>query len=476
MSPSSHSPDVPQGLGSASWQKLMVSGRKLNDQQDAVSAERSRVRELRTALRYKREEEAEIRISLMKQLNSMFAKNDLLVTERIAKEHDRLQSAMDEYLDLENRYHEEEDQLEQNEYSLSTSMETFLQLLHNGILSQCPDGTLTGLPPCTMDQYSEDYDRYSTISSAPDLPPAVVTYLTRIGDLRVLQESLADLDMQWVETTERQEQRRPHNIPLDEESLEFLQTYDSDRASLWKKIDTTQLDVNQLRSTCEEQGLLTEDYLPGGYDFTYNSYAPAQQQQFEDDTGAQIKHQDTSEEMNERGRPETKLADPLKMPAGRDFSPFSEPWPMTRNHPVEFINNWILHQLRHSSVQIARFKSLPELCELNRAGCHNADISRKALTEWFLDDTIVSTHPSPPCSTAAGDDEGRLTDNNEDGGSLLDNAHDGNGVLYDLRKEKKRATRERKRATITGLMSGAPAPTSGPGRLRDRWPRSAHSV
>lgn len=480
MSPGFHSREIPQGLNTASWQKLLVAGRKLSDQQDAVSAERSRVRELRTALRYKREDEAEIRISLVKQLNSMFAKNDLSATERIAEEHDRFQSAVDEYLDLENHYHEAEDQLEQDEYHLTTSMEKFLQLLHNGFLSQCPDRTLSGLPPCTLDEYSQDDDQYSNISSPPDLPPSVVAYLSRIGDLRVLHENLADLDMQWVETAERQEQRRPHNIPLDEESLEFLQTYDSHRTSLWKEIDATQLDVNRLRSTCEEQGLLTEDHFPEGFDFTHNSYTPAQQQQFEDDdwyTGAQTEQQNSDQEENERGRTETKPADPLKMPADRDFSPFSEPWPMTRNHPVEFINNWILHQLRHSSVQISRFKSLPELCELNRAGCHNADISRKALTEWFLDDTITSTHPSQPSSTVACDDEGRLTDNTEEGGCLSDNADgDGDSVQYYQRKERKIVTKGRKRATITGQMSGAPAPTPRPGCLRDRRSRSAHSI
>ncbi|PLN81819.1 hypothetical protein BDW42DRAFT_185129 [Aspergillus taichungensis] len=472
MLPNFHSPELPQDFSSASWQKLMVAGRKLSDQQDAVSAERSRVRELRTALRYKREEESDIRISLVKQLNSVFARNDLSVTERIVEEHDRLQSAMDEYLNLENQYHEAEDQLEQDEYHLTTSMEKFLHLLHNGFLSQCPDRTLSGLPPRTLDEYSQDDDQYSDISSAPDLPPSVVAYLSRIGDLRILQENLADLDMQWVEIAEKQEQRQPHNIPLDEESLEFLQTYDSHRTSLWKKIDATQLDLDGLRSTCEEQGLLTEDYLPGDFGFTHNRYPPAQRQPFKDEnqyTGAQNEQQNASQEENERGRTETKLADPLKMPAGRDFSPFSEPWPMTRNHPVEFINNWILHQLRHSSVQIARFKSLPELCELSRTGCHNFDISRKALTEWFLDDTIIATHPSPPSSTVACD-EGGMTDNTEEGGGLWNHAEgDGNSVHFHQRKE-------RKRATITGRMGGAPAPSARPGCLRDRRSRSAHSV
>ncbi|RAK77598.1 uncharacterized protein BO72DRAFT_458507 [Aspergillus fijiensis CBS 313.89] len=54
-----------------------------------------------------------------------------------------------------------------------------------------------------------------------------------------------------------------------------------------------------------------------------------------------------------------------------------------------FVNQWLLFQLRTSSLEEARIRSLPEWETLRGQGWTNAGISRLALTLWFSDDTVL---------------------------------------------------------------------------------------
>lgn len=323
-----------------------ASGRLIEQLED-VSARRVRAREMRVGLRYKREDEGKHRAALMKRLNSLLAQD-----HQLADLLEELQSATESYLDLEQTYHRVEDELNQEEYLLDQSMERFAKSLR-----ESPPGLSMVSPQAASS--ASDLDARSSRGEPLAYPPVVVDYLSRVGDARILQERLADLDSQWYSVVDKQRLRSSLNISLDEESLQFLRSYDASRAQIRKEINETMLDVVRLRAICDEQGVLPEEYA-GDLDFLYGMGL--------EDVASQI-------------------GDPLKTSALDDSSPFYEPG-SAKVSSAMFINKWLLHQLRHSSVEISRLKAAPELQQLSDEGWDDANISRLALTVWFSDDTV----------------------------------------------------------------------------------------
>ncbi|RHZ45342.1 uncharacterized protein CDV56_100326 [Aspergillus thermomutatus] len=320
-----------------------ASGRLIERLED-VSARRLRAREMRVALRYKREDEGKHRAALMKRLNSLLAQD-----HQLADLIEELQSATESYLDLEQTYHRAEDELDQDEYVLIQSMQRFAKSLRESPSKVTPQA----------ESSFSDIDARSFRGEPLEYPPVVVDYLSRVGDARILQERLSELDSQWYTLVDKQRLRSSLNISLDEESLQFLRLYDASRAQIRKELNETMLDVVRLRAICDEQGLLTEEYT-GDMDFLYGMGL--------EDVASQIE-------------------DPLKTSALDDSSPFYEPG-SAKVSSAMFINKWLLHQLRHSSVEISRLKAAPELQHLSDEGWDDANISRLALTVWFSDDTV----------------------------------------------------------------------------------------
>lgn len=323
-----------------------ASGR-LIEQLEAVSARRLRAREMRVALRYKREDEGKHRAALMKRLNLLLAQDHQL-TDLI----EGLESATESYLDLEQAYHWMEDELDQDEYALIQSMQRFAKSMR-----ESPPGLskITIQAECNA---SDDSAR-SLHDEPLEYPPAVFDYLSRVGDARILQERLVELDSQWYTIVDKQRLRSSLNIALDEESLRFLRSYDGSKTQIRKELHETILDIVRLQALCNEQGLRPEEYT-GDMDFPYGMGL---------------------------GEVAFQPEDPLKTSAIDDPSPFYESGPAKVSSAM-FINKWLLHQLRHSSVEISRLKAAPELRQLSDEGWDDANISRLALTMWFSDDTV----------------------------------------------------------------------------------------
>ncbi|GFF44618.1 hypothetical protein IFM46972_07590 [Aspergillus udagawae] len=361
--PTEHSDDLQEGPGQ-DWKSQALnqpseardhvppleprtaSGRLIEQLED-VSARRLRAREMRVALRYKREDEGNRRAALMKRLNSLLAQDHQLVD--LIEE---LQSATDSYLDLEQTYHRAEDELDRDEYALIQSLQRFAKSLR-----ESPPG-LSKVTSQAESSASDDGAR-SSRDEPLEYPPAVEDYLSRVGDARILQERLAELDSQWYTVVDKQRLRSSLNISLDEESLQFLRSYDRSRTQIRKELNETRLDIVRLRAICDEQGLRTEEYT-ADIDFLYGMGLEEVASQMED---------------------------PLKTSALDDSSPFYESG-SAKVSSAMFINKWLLHQLRHSSVEISRLKAAPELQQLSDEGWDDANISRLALTVWFSDDTV----------------------------------------------------------------------------------------
>ncbi|KAL3463919.1 hypothetical protein BJX64DRAFT_286880 [Aspergillus heterothallicus] len=362
---------------------------RLIEQQKDVSAKRLKVRESRTALGHKRDEVSELRSEFMEQLNSFFARLGH-ADERLLQGFVQLQKATEEHMRMESSYHQEEDQLEEEEYMLTLSMESFAALSGSGSSPAVPNrpGSWTQTRgPSTHQQ----------------LPRCIVSYLRRIADERMLQESLSELESEWFITLERQQEKLYHSV--DEDS-EFLQTFEEQRKNIWKDLTNAQLDVNSLRIVCIEQGYTNFDYedisslnlfqYEGGHllDLDRDPLKLAPEEQFHYVSIIETPHPDSGISLD-------LDLDRLEAPPS-EHGRFIPRLNRTKSHKsAEFVNKWMLHKLRISSMGIWHLQHLPIWDPLRKNGWDDHDISEYVLDRWFYDDTALA--PLSSTSSYYGD-------------------------------------------------------------------------
>ncbi|KAL2001586.1 hypothetical protein VTN02DRAFT_1565 [Thermoascus thermophilus] len=324
-----------------------------------VFAKRSQARELRLALRYKRDEEAAIRAELLKKINAFHAQRAVENMQSLSSEVEKIQSATDAYLSLENRYHRVEDQLEQDEYALS-KMERKL----SGLL--CRLLPTNGQRNHSDSEDGDSEDATSTISDDVHFNPLHSEYLSRVGDVDILRERLSDLDCERFAIAEKGKLRMRLNIPLDAESQELLSTYEERKTRIQEELNDALRDVYRLKEICQDQDILKNT----------------------SDNGKNIKGCDIDFENT------TPHNEPLMVSEFEDASPFFEQ-DMSRslNRTNFFINKWILHKLRHSSIETLYLKTTAEVQNLLDMGWDETDISRLSLQVWYADDTAAFSPP-----------------------------------------------------------------------------------
>ncbi|RAQ47514.1 hypothetical protein AFGD_008885 [Aspergillus flavus] len=360
---------VSDGPDAALIAKILRANNRLLSLQNKVALKRSEVQELRTALRFKREEEADIRAEFIRHVT--VAQGTLRNVQPLLQNNEALLSATGIYSDMEAEYNRAESELERDEYMLIKAMEEFASLSQDHHSLPSPD------EPPLIDHDSLG-DAISTISSAPEDPPDVVDYVSRVADVRMTQEHLIDLDREWLFIQEKKEERESMNIPMDDESIEFLRTYEDERREICDELFHLQLDMNQLRTVCFEKGHLTHEYIQGR-DFVYELYPAA---------------------------PTNQLEDPLKVSTEEDTSPFE---PMEEKvSRTKFVNKWILHRLRQSTVEIGHLKSLPEIKSLCDQGYDDRMVSQLSLKQWFEDETTISPPPPPATSDMSVQEPGSV--------------------------------------------------------------------
>lgn len=334
---------------------------RMIESQCEVSTKRLGVRELRQGLKYKREEEGTLRAAVMKKLNVLSTQK--ADTTPLLPELEQLRSATNAYQDMERDYNQAEDELEEKEYAVFKTMERLSNFLRH---NSAPEA----MEALEFSDFNNADEASSTVSGIDEVPPSVAEYLSRVGDLRILQERLSGLDEEWMSVTENQSLRQRVGMPMTEESLQFLHRYDEQRLQIQDEMNEVLLDVNRLRAVCDNDGAAMDPHA-NGID------------------GLQL------------GEITQQPEDPLKTPAVGDTHAFFEPGTSEQLSRTTFINKWILHHLRHSSVEIGRLKSLPELQSLESEGWDEVNISRLALTMWFADDADASPAQSSPQESRA---------------------------------------------------------------------------
>ncbi|KAJ5595260.1 uncharacterized protein N7459_001468 [Penicillium hispanicum] len=333
---------------SAKLEKLLDEVLSLHEE---VSAQRYRARDLRHALRHKRDEEDDLRLALRNKLNLISPENLHQETSAIHKAIEDLQTVTAAYLVLEADYHKVEDELGEREYILEKRMRRMQKTLRR----QAPEW-----PQHSHDDLDSDLsdDSFST-SDADPVSSRTAEYLSYIGEVRMLRERLSELEAEYLSLIDQQQLRERIGISLDSESLGFIARYEGEKAQIEAELS---LALHRVQSHPEYKEQSDTEALDRRWRQVLEQYLPEPPE-------------------------EAPIPDPLRLSEFEDRSSFFEsarPKPLNK---ATFVNRWLLHRLRHSGMEILQFKSQPELLELMDYGWNSDSISQMALMLWFRDET-----------------------------------------------------------------------------------------
>uniref|UniRef100_A0A093UR69 Uncharacterized protein n=2 Tax=Talaromyces marneffei PM1 TaxID=1077442 RepID=A0A093UR69_TALMA len=250
----------------------------------------------------------------------------------------------DDYLLRENEYQSFQRHLEEEENSLQQRQSHVAELLQSFSLR-----SLAAEPHFK-------FSRSGSYQQAQDMWAMTEDDSDTVGEIRMYQERLGELSLEYAETTGREASFALVNMSLDEGSQYFLDNYESQRLELEQMISEKMDAAASIREQCEKEGLLL------------------------------------AENVQERVETELDMDIRESLPRERDLlwlseldenNTFFEPADSKGFSMYYFINRWILHQLRHSTSQILRYKSNPRLQDLKMDG---DDLSEWAMELWFQDD------------------------------------------------------------------------------------------
>jgi hypothetical protein len=319
---------------------------------DDVSAKRYRIREMRHMLRQKRDEEDDVRLVVRSKLNLITAENVHEDLATINQTINALQAATTSYFILENEYHRQEDELAQQEYDYNRRLEELQTVFKNhAALTQVHDQGLD----YDAGSFSADYNSVHGDQTSP----AVAEYLSMVDEARILMEQLSELETEYLMLINQRELRDRVGIPLDNGSINFLLRYQEEKTKIESELERAR---GRLASHPEHAN--------------YSARIDVE----EDEEDEMIQHF-LPEEPGDH-----QHDDPLRSSEFEDRSPFFEsscPLPVNK---ATFVNRWLLHRLRHSKVEILRFKSSPGLVDLGNKGWESENISKMAMMLWFQDD------------------------------------------------------------------------------------------
>ncbi|KAJ5164008.1 uncharacterized protein N7500_005838 [Penicillium coprophilum] len=322
-----------------------------------VSAKRYRIREMRHMLRQKRDEEDDVRAALRNSLNLITAEH---VHEDLAAINDtinNLQVVTAAYFILENEYHRQEEELSQLESDYNKHLKTLQIIFKNQGSSLAHFQPIHSDSESSSTNYASEYDDHI-------LPP-VADYPSVVDKARILTERLSELETEYLVLVDQRELRERVGIPLDSAALNFLLRYQDEKNKLETelKVARRNMESHPEHANCSA-GVAEEE--------------------------------DREQEVIQHFMPELPESqtynDPLHSSEFEDSSPFfasAHPYPINKG---TFVNRWLLHRLRHSRFEIMRFKSAPELIDLNSKGWGSDNISKMAMMLWFQDGAASVEH------------------------------------------------------------------------------------
>jgi hypothetical protein len=260
---------------------------------------RSQIREMRNNLRQMQRAKSDaddilFRRMTVQGLNLLHGMDNLPSTgqKTLNELLEDCQKARDAYGPLEDDCNRLEDQLSGQEFELDRLEEHFytrpLEEVHVML-----DRPLTPAGVDDAQSYSRSVDEEDEES---DFHPLVSRYLSRMGDLDLLQERFEDLLDEKRGLEEQRERRRQLGLTLDPEDQQWLENAQSAEDDLSEKIRILHKDLEVMKLDCLSRGLVDEDGEP-------TDFPIREQHSFDDE-----------EDMNPRDQKSEYVKYPLLLP------------------------------------------------------------------------------------------------------------------------------------------------------------------
>ncbi|KAI9741066.1 MAG: hypothetical protein M1834_002779 [Cirrosporium novae-zelandiae] len=335
---------------------LIRARKRVEDLRSQTLQARLKVREVRTSLRRKRELVAQADIALLQVLKAFSVSADSWSWSSSNLPHlvEQSQETHDAYLEEENLYNDLENQLDRDDFKLDQAEKHFYQKYAELLSNIANHRSVPENVP---------YDSYSVSTSTVDdyrrREPPVVKYLSRVGDETIVMEQIMDLRKDRAEHVARERRWDVYNIPSNQTTATFLDDFDRRHKHLQDELSIIGADVRRLRSAATDPLLV---HLGGAFD-------PSDLEADEP-----------------LPNPDELKRHSLLLPMEDTNFVFVHP---QRESPhsktTSFRNDWFLHLLRTSSLEIVVYKSFLDPAQLE---LEDQALTHLVLTYWNKEDIL----------------------------------------------------------------------------------------
>ena len=351
----------------------------LTEKREDVLGLRLKVHEARTSLRHDRDTVNDRYAHTVQGLRAAIASNTLTAQTLLLVDLEDLQKSRDSLHLKEYNYNSLEDQLNREEWELK-EMELKLYERSNSAQISLLGDDATGLFEATFDE-TESSSSLSVRSGPREDSPENKRYLSRKGDANLLREQIAEMRAVKEQILEDKNVRKRIGLVLDEDSQNFLDTFDRQLAPLLEDLANVEEDVYRLHEALADRNVT---FLSSQFDLETLDI-PTQY-------AAQASLSD-SPRMAAMETPKTELdalvRDPLLLPIEEQTHILfdqSDPSSPSNISTPGYINRWLLHRLRRSVPEVRRYKSAEELKKLT---LDQEQIKDLVLEWWDRDESVA---------------------------------------------------------------------------------------
>jgi hypothetical protein len=360
--------------------KLIETISKLKEKRDNILGLRLKLNELRTSLRQERENLSARDAQLIQRMRVMFLGNEISTLSPLLEDFEHLQEIRDSLQPREYDYDRLEDQVNREEYELGELESKLYPISASAQISTLADEELIMFDG----RFDDTESSLSTHSDSAENSSKVNEYLSRKGDMHVLEERLNELRMERAQLVEEELVRAQVGRALDEYSQAFLLNFDIRHDELQRELAHTKEDVARLRMALLEK----EDFIisPDQFDDTRRDMSG------KDSLVAIMPNPALStDEILNPEEADSEEQEPLLLTGAEEPNPvFSESALQDSKSVINkasYINLWLLHRLRISLPEVRRFRSTLELKDLN---LDQTQIKDMVLKWWFNDGSAAA--------------------------------------------------------------------------------------
>ncbi|KAL9621910.1 MAG: hypothetical protein Q9160_003731 [Pyrenula sp. 1 TL-2023] len=335
-----------------------------------IVARRLQLQEEREMLRTTRDANVDLAANFMTSLNIFFATHDFPEIGIIKDEYEKFREALDGYLPKEHDYNQLEDDLNQEEYELKE-----LESKAYRKLERLDRRSVKEEESRIDDNDSQSSESASTISYHQVYPPLLHELLSRLGDVDMVKEQLANLRLERAYLVEQQRLLASAGRELGGSSRELLVNFDLKHEELRRRIVDLEADADRLKGAWDEENLACHSEREDTCEEIIS---------LEDTTLPEPDPLLVDQVSSIKNLPDAQIQQVLvEEPLSPSVLPrYEELRKKASVGVLRYINEWFLWRLRRSRLEVKRYKSEPSLNELRGQEPYLSDL---ILDYWFSD-------------------------------------------------------------------------------------------